>query len=239
MQTAAAAVAGGHAGRCPRTTRSAARTSARGSRCSRRSGRMVRRAVERLSSASEPHRTAAGLPTAADAYLLFQTSSAPGRSTRTARPRIPAEGEPRGKAADVMDRARRRRTRMRSRGSCADPWATAASWRSWRRWSRPLLDAARRRRARTARAAADRSRRPRPVPGRRAVGAGAGRSRQPTAGRLRGSSPAPGGSGARATPRRPGRGATTGFPSCGWCATPSTCGAVTRPPSDVAASIAR
>ena len=30
-------------------------------------------AVERLSRASEPHRTAAGLPTAADAYLLFQT----------------------------------------------------------------------------------------------------------------------------------------------------------------------
>ncbi len=103
---------------------------------------------------------------------------------------LPAEGKPRGEAANLVDRAElgvrggHRAVRPRLDGRSRLRRGRGAGGGAAARRGPPSG-------ARPARPAADGSRRPGHLPGRRAVAAGAGRSRQPPAGRLRRTPAAP------------------------------------------------
>ena len=147
-----------------------------------RAGRGARRCgTPRSTSCS----TLAPLPDPGFGNLLWQAASAPGRSSPRAAARVRREGDARGRRPDHVDRARTRRTRTPCTPPSTRRSTTPRCARSSTSCSHLVAAPGWSQRARGQAARADHARRPRRLPGQRAVGAEPGRPRQPAAGRLR------------------------------------------------------
>ena len=182
----AAALAAHACWRPRRTTPSAARTCARGSRSCPRS---PTRWADDGAAAGSRATSATGPPAGPDPkleYLLYQTLVGAWPISRERAAAYRAEGGARGQGAHQLARARRAPTRTRSRASSTRSTTTAASAASSSAFAGELTGARAGQLAGDAPAQAREPRRARPVPGQRALGSVAGRSRQPPAGRLRG-----------------------------------------------------